>query len=101
LAASVVGPGSVIVARERIVVGQGSKIAEMVVVRDANHNRPFTAGTYTSAPVTIGREVWLGARAIVLSGVTIGDEATVGAGAIVTRDVPAGSTAVGPRARVR
>lgn len=39
-------------------------------------------------PVTIGHDVWIGARAGILGGVTIGTGAIVAAGAIVTRDVP-------------
>lgn len=39
-------------------------------------------------PVTIGNDVWIGTRAMVLGGVTIGDGAVIGAGAIVTKDVP-------------
>ena len=38
-------------------------------------------------PVSIGNDVWIGARAIVLDGITIGDGAVVGAGAVVTHDV--------------
>lgn len=100
LAASVVGRGSVIVARDRITVGTDSKIAEMVVVRDANHQRPLTCGTFVTAPVSIGCEVWLGAKSTILAGVSIGDGSTIGAGAVVTRNVPAGVTAVGVPARV-
>jgi acetyltransferase-like isoleucine patch superfamily enzyme len=37
--------------------------------------------------VTIGNDVWIGTRAIILSGVTIGDGAVIGAGAVVTHDV--------------
>ncbi len=40
-------------------------------------------------PVTIGHDVWVGARAMILSGMTIGSGAVVGAGAVVTREVPA------------
>jgi acetyltransferase-like isoleucine patch superfamily enzyme len=36
----------------------------------------------------VGNDVWVGARAIILSGVTIGDGAVVGAGTIVTKDIP-------------
>ena len=42
-----------------------------------------------TAPVTIGKRVFLGANVTVLKGVTIGDEAVVGAGSIVTHDSPA------------
>jgi acetyltransferase-like isoleucine patch superfamily enzyme len=38
-------------------------------------------------PITIGNDVWIGSRAIVLSGVKIGDGAVVGAGAVVSKDV--------------
>ena len=40
------------------------------------------------APCSIGHDVWIGARAIVLDGVNIGNGAIVGAGAVVTKDVP-------------
>ena len=39
-------------------------------------------------PVTIGHDVWIGARAIVLDGATIGDGAIVAAGAVVAGEVP-------------
>ena len=40
------------------------------------------------APVTIGANTWIGARAVVLPGVVIGDFCIVAAGAVVTKDVP-------------
>jgi acetyltransferase-like isoleucine patch superfamily enzyme len=48
----------------------------------------------TSAPVRIGRNVWVGAKATITSGVTVGDQSIIGAHALVTRDVPP-STLVG------
>mgnify|MGYP000481936999 CR=1 FL=1 len=41
----------------------------------------------TDGPITVGNDVWIGARCIVLSGVTIGDGAVVAAGSVVTDDV--------------
>ena len=38
--------------------------------------------------VTLGHDVWIGARAIVLDGVKVGTGAIVAAGAVVTEDVP-------------
>lgn len=40
-------------------------------------------------PITIGNDVWIGARVTILDGVTIGNGAVIAAGAVVTKDVPA------------
>ena len=50
--------------------------------------------------VTIGNDVWIGTRAMVLGGVTIGDGAVIGAGAIVTKDVPPFAIVAGVPARI-
>lgn len=50
--------------------------------------------------VTIGNDVWIGHRAIVMPGVTIGDGVAVGSGAVVTHDVPDFAIVVGVPARV-
>ncbi len=39
-------------------------------------------------PIIIGHDVWIGRRAMIMSGVTIGNGAVIGAGAVVTKDVP-------------
>jgi acetyltransferase-like isoleucine patch superfamily enzyme len=39
-------------------------------------------------PITIGSDVWIGTRVIVLDGVNIGHGAIVAAGSVVTKDVP-------------
>jgi len=51
-------------------------------------------------PIVIGRNVFIGARAIILKGVTIGDRAVIGAGAVVTQDIPSCSVAAGNPAKV-
>lgn len=38
--------------------------------------------------ISIGDDVWIGARSIILKGVSIGRGAVIGAGAIVTKNVP-------------
>ena len=45
-------------------------------------------GYQPEKPVSIGNDVWIGARAIILPGVHIGDGCVIGAGAVVTKDVP-------------
>jgi maltose O-acetyltransferase len=51
-------------------------------------------------PITVGRDCWIGAGAIVLGGVSIGEGTTIGAGSVVTRDIPAGVLAAGNPCRV-
>ena len=53
-------------------------------------------------PVEIGKDVWIGANAIISRGVRLGEGAVVGAGAVVTRDVPDFTIAAGnPAALIR
>jgi acetyltransferase-like isoleucine patch superfamily enzyme len=53
-------------------------------------------------PTRIGNGIWIGFRALILSGVTIGHGAVIGAGAVVTKDVPAFAIVAGnPAAVVR
>ncbi|WP_280745982.1 MULTISPECIES: sugar O-acetyltransferase [unclassified Parabacteroides] len=48
-----------------------------------------------TAPVTIGRNVWIAGGCIILPGVTIGDNTTVGAGSVVTKSLPSNCLAAG------
>ncbi|MBB4122695.1 CatB-related O-acetyltransferase [Martelella radicis] len=43
---------------------------------------------HESLQTTIGNDVWIGARVLVLDGVTIHDGAVIAAGAVVVKDVP-------------
>lgn len=53
-----------------------------------------------NAPVRIGRNVWIGAGAVLVPGISIGDDTVIGAGSVVTKDIPAGVVAVGNPCRV-
>ncbi len=48
--------------------------------------------------ISIGRNCWIGARAIIMA--NVGDNCLIGAGAVVNRPIPANSVAVGVPARV-
>jgi acetyltransferase-like isoleucine patch superfamily enzyme len=54
-----------------------------------------------TAPVSIGNDVWIGCRSIVLKGVNIGDGAVVAAGSVVTKDVPAHTLVAGNPAEIK
>jgi len=101
-AGSFVGHHSTLAARSRIEVGAGTYLAELVSVRDHDHavGVPPSRGLVEVDPVSIGSDVWLGAKVTVLRGATIGDGTVVGANAVVRGVVPARSVAVGIPARV-
>lgn len=48
----------------------------------------------------IGKNVWIGARAIILPGIKIGDHSIIGAGAVVTKDIPANVIVGGVPAKI-
>ncbi|WP_296379308.1 sugar O-acetyltransferase [Reyranella sp.] len=88
----------------KVAIGDGTQIGPGVQILTADHPRDPArrrAGLELGPPVTIGRNVWIGAAAIILPGVTVGDDAIVGAGAVVTRDVRSGATVVGNPAKER
>ena len=85
-----------------VTIGDDTQIGPAVQILTADHPREPAqrrTGLELGRPVIIGRNVWIGAAALILPGVTIGDDAIVGAGAVVTRAVAAGATVVGNPAR--
>lgn len=50
--------------------------------------------------VTIGNDVWIGIRVIVIGGVKIGNGVIIGAGTIVTKDIPDYAIVVGVPAKI-
>jgi acetyltransferase-like isoleucine patch superfamily enzyme len=53
-----------------------------------------------TAPLSIGNDVWIGHRAVVMAGISIGDGAVIGANAVVTKDVPAYGIVAGNPAKL-
>lgn len=78
---------SMIVCRESISIGDGTTIGPNVVIYDHDHDIQ-ECGKLKKARVVIGKNVWIGAGAIILKGVTIGDNAVVAAGTVVSKDIP-------------
>ncbi len=62
-----------------------------VITRNHRHDRRdipmMEQGFEEEKPVTIGNDVWLGDRVVILPGVKIGDGSIIAAGAVVTKDV--------------
>lgn len=79
---------------ERIEVGNGTMMGEGV--RFYDHDHVYTAEKiekwqWTTAPIRVGRDCWIGSNVTILKGVTIGDNTIIGAGCLIRNDVPANS----------
>lgn len=95
-----INEGVEITCASKISIGKGATIARDVVIRDYDGHTIELPNYQISKPITIGENVWIGNRAMILKGVNIGNGAIIGAGSIVTKDVPAGVIVVGNPARV-
>lgn len=82
-----------------VVIGNNVIIAWDCVIMDRDYHST-DQGTEVLKPVTIGNNVWIGCKAIILKGVTIGEGAVVAAGAVVTKDVAPFTLVAGNPARV-
>lgn len=80
--------------RGPLVIGNDVMMGPDVVIMTNSHNFeridiPMNVqGDAIPRKVTIGNDVWIGTRVIILPGVTIGNGVIIGAGAVVTKDVP-------------
>lgn len=84
-----------------IFIDDGALIGHNVVLATLNHDiHPNTRHSMTPRPIRIGKNVWIGANAVVLPGVSVGDGAIIAAGAVVHRDVPPRTIVGGVPARV-
>ncbi len=78
-------------------IGPAVQLAAATHPTDSEERR---AGLEYALPIAVGRNVWIGAAAVIGPGVTIGDDSVIGAGSVVVRDVPAGVVAAGNPCRV-
>jgi acetyltransferase-like isoleucine patch superfamily enzyme len=98
------GRGTEIDVSESVTLGAHVLVAPGVFITDHAHNiaagRLIDEQGLKAGSVSIGDDVWLGTRAIVLPSVSIGPGAVVGAGAVVTHDVAANAIVAGVPARL-
>jgi acetyltransferase-like isoleucine patch superfamily enzyme len=100
-----IGPYVTIYGHGGVEIGDWSLISMHATILSSNHTIPAMDRCIrwekdVLLPTKIGRDVWIGANAVVLGGVTIGDGAVVAAGAVVTKDVEAGAIVAGNPARL-
>ncbi len=94
-----------IVCYESIEIGNDCLIGDSVHIYDQDHNFsdlnvPIHKQGYTTKPIKIGHNVWIGAKATILKGVTIGDGAIIGANSLVAKDIPPNAIVVGNPANI-
>ena len=91
--------GTVLGCALKIVVAENVRCGANTLITDTDWHTDDPR-TGPDAPVTIGRNVWLGVNVTVLKGVTIGENTVVAAGSIVTDSLPANVVAGGVPAKV-
>jgi lipopolysaccharide O-acetyltransferase len=100
-------------AMDRIVIGNGTGIAERCLITDHGHDHAtylapalatgempsFGWGKTEPKPVVIGNGVHIGVNVVIMPGVHVGDGAVIGANSVVTASVPAYTIVAGAPAR--
>jgi len=99
------GPYVTIYGHGGVEIGEETLVSMKATILSSNHAIPEQGKIIRQQPdellpTKIGRDVWIGANAVILGGVTVGDGAVVAAGAVVTKDVGAGAVVAGVPARL-
>jgi acetyltransferase-like isoleucine patch superfamily enzyme len=77
-----------------ISIGSNTLIGEGVKIYDHNHKYTTTSSLvvhpneFTTAPVNIGKNCWIGSNVVILKGVSIGDNVIIGANNLIYKSVP-------------
>ena len=84
--------GAFMIARDKITIGDDSGIGPNATIISGNHGYRdgsirYREQAHELAPIVIGRDVWIGAHAVILSGAVLGDGCVVSAGAVVSGTV--------------
>lgn len=82
-----IGPYVELYNKGKIKLGNGVILSQYSYICTASHDIADDRMKLVLKPITIGNNVWVAAKAMILPGVTIGEGAVVAAGAVVTKDV--------------
>jgi acetyltransferase-like isoleucine patch superfamily enzyme len=85
---------------EKISIGENTMLGEGVKLYDHNHafgykgnNLIVSKDQFETAPITIGKNCWIGSNVTILKGVTIGDNVIIGANCLIYKSI-GGNTVV-------
>lgn len=79
-----------------IILDSDTHSLDYLMRQDPKQDRPNA----TSKSITIGSNVLIGTRSIILKGVSIGDRSVIGAGSVVTSSIPSDCIAAGNPCKV-
>ena len=85
---TIIGDHAFLDGRAKLKIGSHVDVASSVMIYNSEHDLHSSAFEAIESPVVIEDYVFIGPRAIILSGVKIGKGAVVAAGAVVAKDVP-------------
>ena len=83
-----------------ISIGEGATIAQEAYLCTGTHDFSSLALPLQTTPIFVGKDVFVGARALVMPGIRIGDRAIIGAGAVVTKNVAPNAIVAGNPAKI-
>ena len=101
-----------IVSMDEVTIGDNVLIASHVFISDNSHGSykgdnndsspeiPPTERQYSTSPVKIGKNCWIGEGVVIMPGVEIGEGCVIGAHSIVNKSIPPKTIAVGAPAKV-
>ena len=85
---------------DTIAIGNQVVISREAFLCAASHDVTSPIMELTHAPIEIGSEAWIAARAFIVPGVKVGEGAVVAAAAVAAKDVPAWTVVAGNPAKV-
>jgi acetyltransferase-like isoleucine patch superfamily enzyme len=100
--------GTTICSASKITIGDRCVIGADVIIADTDFHslNPIIRSSENdsdnalSSPVTIGKDVFIGGRSVILKGVTLGNSVIVGAGSVVTKSFESNSIIAGNPAKL-
>src|SRR5207245_1084102 len=85
---------------DRIELGRGAIVSQYAYLCSASHDFRSPDFDLVTAPIRIGEDAWVAARAFIGPGVSIGPRAVVAACSVVVRDVASEAVVAGNPARI-